>query len=187
MPAKIIILDGASGSGKTTLAKAMQEAMLPAVWLSFSIDTVLYSLPPSVLDRCNKENDWEGVDYMSIYSGAFSCVDALVEAGNDVILDVVIAKKKSADLLLKALQGHSIFVVGLHCAWEELQRRTLSRGDRTLEEARSSFDNALQHLKYDFTIDTTDLDPEQAAAQCVEHFTSINHGDKGCGNISAAE
>ena len=47
---QIICLNGTSSSGKTAIAKELQ-ALLPKVYLNFSIDSILYSLPPSALAR----------------------------------------------------------------------------------------------------------------------------------------
>ena len=51
LSSKLILLEGPSGSGKTSLANALQESLLPVMWLSFSMDTLIYTLPPSVLHR----------------------------------------------------------------------------------------------------------------------------------------
>ncbi|MBK1791934.1 phosphotransferase-like protein [Persicirhabdus sediminis] len=40
MTPSVIVIYGASSSGKTCLAKAIQEELLPSVWLSFSLDSI---------------------------------------------------------------------------------------------------------------------------------------------------
>ncbi len=92
MPATTIIICGPSGAGKTSLAKAVQEALLPAMWLAISVDSIFYSLPESVVERCNLKNDWSGVDASAICSGALACLQALVQTGNRVIFDAVVTK-----------------------------------------------------------------------------------------------
>lgn len=65
-------------------------------------------------------------------------------------------------------------MVRLHCTWEEIQRRTLARGDRTLEEAEHSFNKADEDLECHLTIDTTHLNAGEAAALVVEKLERWN-------------
>lgn len=167
---RAIILTGPSGSGKTSLAKALQEALLPSVWLAFSVDSIVYSLPGSVLERCNQRNDWTGVDGNAIFSGALACLRALTSTGNPVIFDLVVTSGKTAEQLVAAAEDADPFMVGLTCTWKEIKRRTLARGDRTVEEAVFSFSHADGHLSPHLEIDTTYLTPQQAAALVVEEF-----------------
>jgi len=169
-----IIICGPSGSGKTSLAKAVQEALLPAMWLAFSVDSLFYSLPESVVERCNRKNDWSGVDGSAICSGALACLQALVKTGNRVIFDAVVTRGKSASQLLAASKDLNPFMVRLHCTWEEIQRRTVARGDRTLEEAEASFQKADDTLDCHLTINTTHLNAAEAAALVVENLKVWN-------------
>lgn len=155
MSPNLIVLDGASGAGKTTLAKALQEQFIPENWLYFSIDTLVYSLPPSVLQRWNQENDWRSLDPNTLMNGAFSCVNALLEAGNKVIFDAVISTPQRALKMDLAFERHERLYVGLVCELAELERRTFDRGDRTLDEVRHGFYTSPHHLKYDLKLDST--------------------------------
>jgi chloramphenicol 3-O-phosphotransferase len=56
-------------------------------------------------------------------------------------------------------------IVNLTCAWEEISRRTVSRGDRTLAEAEHGHRNASGHLEADLTLDSTTVSPEWLALQ----------------------
>ncbi|MCW1883715.1 chloramphenicol phosphotransferase CPT family protein [Luteolibacter flavescens] len=160
---KLIFLEGPSGSGKSSLANALQELLLPTMWLSFSMDTLIYTLPPSVLHRCNSANDWSGVDGRAIGAAALRCLRALVECGNNVIFDLCIPSRKFADTLQTDLRDLFPITVGVRCEWSEIKRRTLQRGDRSLEEAERSFRNQHQLESYDLVIDTTAISPQDAA------------------------
>ena len=167
---KLIILEGPSGSGKSSLASALQESLLPAVWLSFSMDTLIYTLPPSVLHRCNAANDWSGVDGRAIGAAALRCLRALVECGNNVIFDLCLPSGNYANAFQADVRDLSPVTVGVRCEWQEIERRTLQRGDRSLEEAERSFKS--QHLleRYDLVIDTTAMSAEAAAEECLACF-----------------
>lgn len=173
MTPKVILITGPSGAGKTSLVKALQETLLPSVWLSFSVDSIIYSLPESTLNRCNLHHDWSGVDGGALYRGVFSCLRALVDSGSNVIFDIVLTSPKRAEALLAQLVGVEVRTIGLECSWSEIERRTLARADRTLEEARLSFEKSPGLLKHDFVIDTTALSPGQIAEQLLPRFTSL--------------
>ncbi|MGF1770622.1 chloramphenicol phosphotransferase CPT family protein [Enterovibrio makurazakiensis] len=157
MRPNLIVLDGPSGAGKTTLSKALQETLLPENWLYLSIDTLVYTLPSSILERCNQENDWQSVDADTLFKGVFACVDALVNAGNKVIFDAVISTPTRALQMDLAFEQHQRFYVGVNCELSELERRTRLRGDRTLEEVRHGFATSPLHLQYDLEIDSTSM------------------------------
>lgn len=167
---RAIILCGPSGSGKTTLAKVLQEMLLPSVWLAFSVDSIVYSLPGSVLERCNQSNDWKGVDGNALFSGALGCLRALTANGNSVIFDAVVTSDGAAEQLVTETADANPFVVALTCPWSELKRRTLARDDRTIGEAAFSFNHAAGHLRYHLEINTAHLAPQEAAAALLEEF-----------------
>lgn len=169
---QLIILEGPSGSGKSSLSCALQEALLPKIWLSFSMDTLIYTLPPSVLHRCNTLNDWSGVDGRAIGAAALRCLRVLIECGNNVIFDLCLPSRPYADVFQSEIKDLSPVVVGVRCAWQEIERRTLDRADRTIEEAERTFKNQHAFQRYDLVIDTTELSPEAAAA---EYLTSVHH------------
>ena len=181
MTANLIVVTGGSSTGKSTLGKALQEALLPEVWLHFSIDSLLYCLPQTILDRANQKNDWSSVDTALVSSSAYACVNVLLNAGHRVIFDCVVLTENRAQAMLSAFQEHSPILVGLSCAWEEIERRTLARGDRTLAEAEYGFKNAVARLAYDYTFDTTHLPSEVIAKQLVQRLrtTHEDFGDTG--------
>jgi len=179
---RAIILCGPSSSGKTTLAKALQETLLPAVWLAFSVDSIVYSLPGSVLERCNQANDWTGVDGNALFAGALGCVRALTANGNSVIFDAVVTSDSAAGQLIAETADANPFVVALTCPWSELKRRTLARGDRTIGEAAFSFNHAAGHLRYHLEINTAHLAPQEAAEALIEEYQAWN--EAGCPPLS---
>lgn len=172
MEGKLLVIDGPSCVGKTSLAKSLQEQFLPSVWLNFSIDTVVYTLPAAILDECNNENNWDRVDAAALMRGAFACVDGLLKAGNNIVFDVVISSEKRARQLQQVFDGHDPFYVGVTASWERLHERASAREDRTLAEVEHGFETSPKHLPYDLLVDTTHQDSSSAAREVLEVFCS---------------
>ena len=58
--------------------------------------------------------------------------------------------------LLRLLELHDVFFVGLHCPLVELERRERTRGDRRIGEARADFEITHSFCLYDLEIRSTD-------------------------------
>ena len=165
MQRKLIVITGSSGVGKSTLARALQEELLPDQWLHFSVDTIFYCLPRSVVLRVDHENDRSLVDAKAIVTGAYACARTLLDLAHKVIFDAVILTEKGAQEMLRAFDGFDPLLVELTCSWEEIEKRTLARGDRTLAEAEHGYRNAGGRLDAHYTFDSTSASAEQIAAQ----------------------
>ena len=172
---RLVVIEGCSGSGKSSLARALQERLLPRQWLHFSVDTVLYCLPGPVLDRANLQNDWSAVDTGAVTRAAYGCLGVLLEQGNAVIFDCVVMTERRARDMLIALQAHRPMLVRLTCSWDEIRRRTLARGDRTLEEAEHGFRSSGLHLVADHEFDTTHRSPAEIAAELAPLIGASSH------------
>ncbi|MBI4220382.1 MAG: AAA family ATPase [Chloroflexi bacterium] len=165
MQRKLVVITGSSGVGKSTLARALQEALLPDQWLHFSVDSLFYCLPRSVTLRVDQQNDWSLVDSRAIVSAAYACTRTLLDLGHRVIFDAVILAENGAKEMLRAFDGLDPLLVELSCSWDEIERRTLARGNRTLAEAKHGYRNASGHLKADHAFDSSTTSAEQIAAQ----------------------
>jgi len=155
----LIVLVGGTSTGKSTVARTLQEVLLPERWLHFSTDTIFHCLPQSIVDAANARNDWSQVGVHLVRRTTLSCLQAVLSAGNRVIYDCVVPTKLAAREMVVALEAYRPLLIALTCSWEEIERRTLARGDRTLEEAKRGFRAADEHLDLDRVIDTTDRDP----------------------------
>jgi len=169
---RLIVVQGGSGTGKSSLARSLQESLQPQQWLHFSFDTLLYCLPPSVLDMANQRNDWSAVDQNAITRSVYGCLCTLLDHGHRVIFDCVLMTERGARELLTALQSHTPVLVRLTCSWDEIERRTIARGDRTIEEARRGFETSGLFLNVDYEIDTT----HRSSAEIAETLVSLIAG-----------
>ncbi|EHH1260001.1 TPA: AAA family ATPase [Vibrio parahaemolyticus] len=171
MSYQLIVLDGPSCVGKTQLAKELQKQLPHEVWLNFSIDTIVYTLPQIILDGCNYENKWDTFDRNALLAGTFSCVQSLVNCGNKVIFDNVVSTERRASELLGYLNEFRVFYVGLTAEWECLEQRVNEREDRTLAEVKHGYETAPKHLPYDILVDTTQCDPASVAKEVIRAMT----------------
>lgn len=162
---QVIVITGSPGVGKSTLAKALQEELLLQQWLHFSVDTVFYCLPQSIIRQVDLHNNHSAVDSAAIVGSAYACARTLLDQGHRVIFDAVVLSAKGAQGLLSAFEAYPRMFVELMCSWEEIARRTLERGDRTLAEAEHGFRNARGHVEAHHTMDTTVSTPEQLAME----------------------
>jgi chloramphenicol 3-O phosphotransferase len=165
MPRRLVVITGSSGVGKSALAKSLQEELLPVQWLHFSVDSIFYCLPRSVVLRVDQRNDRSLVDSRAIVAGAHACTRTLLSLGHKVIFDTVIASEAGAIAMRSAFDEFDPLIVELTCSWEEIARRTRARGDRTIEEAVQGYRNARGPVDAHHTFDSTDRSPRQIAAE----------------------
>ena len=162
---KLIVITGSTGVGKSALARALQEELLPDNWLHFSVDSIFYCLPHSIVLRVDKQNDRSAVDSRAIIDGTYACARTLLGLGHRIVFDAVILNKKGANEMLRAFEEFNPVFVELTCSWQEIERRTLARGDRTLAEAAHGYTSAVGHLPIHHTFDSTGAQPERIAKQ----------------------
>jgi chloramphenicol 3-O phosphotransferase len=97
------------------------------------------------------------------FAGFHRCLPALAAAGNNLIVEHVIEFGTWRTELATLLHGLDAFLVGVHCALDELDRRERLRGDRRIGEGRAHVEvNSIHHLgPYDLDVDTTEgVDPD---------------------------
>jgi len=162
---QLIIITGSSGVGKSSVAKALQEQLLPEQWLHLSVDTIFYCLPGSVVQKVDQQNNHDAVDSKAIVAAAYACANSLLRLGHRVVFDAVILSEVGAQQLLRAFEGCERMIVTLTCPWEEIERRTRARGDRTLAEAEHGYRSTYSNLIADYSVDTATASPEQIAVQ----------------------
>ncbi|NGN99919.1 chloramphenicol phosphotransferase [Grimontia sp. S25] len=166
---QIIILNGTGSAGKTSIAKELIER-LPRQYLNFSIDSVLYALPPSDLKAMmeGKPIFREGYNYPTLVEGYHQAAKGLAKAGCYLILDNAWTIDEEKRNLLTALEGFNICMVGVKCHLLIAAKREKERGDRAIGLAESEYNHVHQHLHYDIELDTTNQSPEAATVELLK-------------------
>jgi chloramphenicol 3-O phosphotransferase len=155
-PGRVIILNGASSSGKSTLAKALQET-LDEPFLHLSPD---HLVDAGVLPRRRDDNgpfNWWHEMRPRFFAGFHRCLPALAHAGNDLIVDHIIEFASWRRDLADLLTGLDVYLIGVHCELDEIDRRERQRGDRRIGEGRTHVTSDGIHTfgSYDLEVDTT--------------------------------
>ncbi|KAF0812428.1 Chloramphenicol 3-O phosphotransferase [Andreprevotia sp. IGB-42] len=162
---QVIVLNGTSSSGKSALAHALQER-LSEQYLNFSIDSILYALPPSDLLKMQRGEiiTRNGYDWAALVRAYHYALPSLLQAGLKLIIDNAWCDKEEKRELLTELAGYSQALVAVHCGLDTLQTRERQRGDRAQGSAQWEYHRVHEHMIYDFEISTDSVAPDAAAA-----------------------
>ena len=173
---RIIFLHGASSSGKSTLAKRLQAA-LDEPFLHVSSDHLVDAgLLPERRDQGGSFDWWHQIR-PRFFAGFHRCLAALADAGNDLIVDHIIEFASWRRDLARLLAGLDVYLVGVHCDLNELDRRERERGDRRVGEGRSHLvtDGIHTFGPYDLEVDTTAGVTTELASSIVEAWRQRSH------------
>lgn len=188
---KCIYLNGATSAGKSSIARVLQE-LLQEPYLHVEMDAFLLMMPGRYLgsEETAKEGfywkesyDNEGQKIIEIEigsigkrlrSGMYGSWVALLNAGNNLIVDDVNFGRDQVDVVKELLASyHSIFV-GVKCELSELERREKRRGDRVLYTARAQYALVHRNVIYDYEVDSTTFSTIECAKQIKNYlFTKI--------------
>ncbi len=165
MAASVIVLNGGSSSGKSTLAHSLQND-LREPWLSFSIDTFVSALPPSL------ESTEDGIrfdpggtvtpgpTFRELETAWMEGIAAMARAGARIIVDdVFLGGREGQERWRAALRDLEVLWVGVRCDPEVAEAREAARGDRIAGMARAQALIVHQGVDYDVVVDTTAMDP----------------------------
>jgi chloramphenicol 3-O phosphotransferase len=174
--ATIVVLNGSSSSGKTSVARAFQE-VAPTLFLNVSIDSILYALPPDVLERMKRgEPQQREIRFLELVRAFCACVRELAALGHDLVIDHAVMTAAEAELIENAVASHRTLFVGLQCPADVLTERERARGDRRPGLAASQCERVHQWFDYDLVIDTAAVSAGEAARRIVAALTSSARG-----------
>lgn len=164
-----VLLNGVSSSGKTSLAKALQER-LPVTFLNFSIDSILYALPPSDLAAMIRGAPILRGEYRyeRLVDGFHGAVGGLLASGNRLIVDNALTRGGWKIGFAAAVAGHRTFKIGVMCQPEEARRRERMRGDRAIGTVDRELPLVHKEMSYDLVVDTTQTTADTLADEVIE-------------------
>lgn len=153
MSGSLILVNGASSAGKSTLCRALRDA-LPVPFLHFSLDFFMFDA--NVLPRTPEGHlkDWPTIR-PHVFEGFHRCLPALLDAGNNLVVDYIAETPQMWAQFQELLRGHSVMLVGLHCPLDELERREQARGDLRAGDARRDAATVHTFMAYDLELDCT--------------------------------
>lgn len=155
---QIIYLNGASSSGKTTIARTLQD-LLEEPYMLVAVDEFFEMLPARFAEEPPREV------MINVMSGMHGTVAALSRAGNNVVVDDVLAGKPFLREIVDALDGLPVLFVGVRCPLEVLEKREKERGDRIEGLAAFQFGRVHHYGIYDVEVDTSVSSPQECAEQ----------------------
>lgn len=164
--ATIVVLNGTSSSGKTAIARAFQE-IAPGTFLNFSIDSILYTLPPSVVARLERGERPADIRLPELVRAFYACVRELAALGHDLVIDHAVTSREEAEMLAAAVASHRTLFVAIDCPVDVLEERERQRGDRRIGMAAAQYERVHQWLDYDLRIDSSRVGAEEAARLIV--------------------
>lgn len=97
-------------------------------------------------------------------------IASVAQSGMKLIADEVFLTPELRDHCLSELVSTPVFLVGVHCEFEELERREIARGDRVRGQARAQLGHVHNGVDYDFQVDTTHISPYQAASDVAAAY-----------------
>jgi chloramphenicol 3-O phosphotransferase len=167
-PGQIILLNGASSSGKTSIATALLS-ILDRPYFHMAVDAFnsMWSKEPT---RILAPDDLTAL-LARMRAGFHRAVAGMAVAGNDIVADHVLSEPWRLRDCLTVFAGIEVVFVGVHCPVEELRRRELARGDRTVGQAAAQLPAVHAHGSYDIECDTGTATPMRCATQIKDYLT----------------
>jgi len=165
---KLIILNGASSSGKSVLCKKLQE-VLDEPYIHLEEDCFVFNtyhnrflageLAPEI--------------FRKTMLGYYRSLRAFLLSGHNVLADTGFYTTELLQQLTRELaaERERVWLVGVHCALDELERREQTRGDRQLGLANDQFASIHTTAVYDIEVDATSKSPDDCAFEIKVKLT----------------
>lgn len=166
----IIVLNGASSAGKTGLCKQLQ-VVLEEPYMHLQEDVFVFN---TYHDRWTLPGPGERIFAMTMLA-YYRSIRACVSAGHNLLVDTGFYSADLVQRFVSELHDLPMWLVGVHCALPELERREQTRKDRQIGTAREQFFSIHEHMVYDVEVDTSQASLETCADAIKERVTSSVH------------
>jgi chloramphenicol 3-O phosphotransferase len=154
----IIVLNGASSAGKTSLCKLLQVA-LDEPFMHLQEDVFVFN---TYHERWTQPGPGERIFAMTMLA-YYRSIRACVSAGHNLLVDTGFYSADLVQRFVRELHDLPMWLVGVHCALPELERREQARGHRQVGIAREQFSSIHAHVVYDVEVDTSQTSFEECA------------------------
>ncbi|MNC40196.1 Chloramphenicol 3-O phosphotransferase [compost metagenome] len=159
---KIILLNGVSGAGKTTLSKVLQS-QLDVPFYHICCDDFMNMTPIQIL-RDDLDNQ-----LLITQDIMHEAIQLFSSKGHHVIVDdVVLDLPDKNDWLFEYVTmfaDYPVLFVRVDCPLEELERREVYRGDRTIGQSKWQLAHTYTDIPYDLIVNTHANTTEECARQ----------------------
>lgn len=155
---QLILLNGASSAGKTSVCKKLQE-VLSEPYIHLEEDRFVFN---TYHDRF-LSGDIAPEIFKKTMLGYYRSLRAFLSVGHNVLADTGFYTPALLHQCIHELKGDAVWLVGVHCSIEELERRERARGDRQIGLAREQAAIIHNSVIYDIEVDTSTLSSEEAA------------------------
>lgn len=192
----IIFLNGTSSAGKTTLSHKLQE-LLDEPYVHMALDQFRDGLPDKfrglnsppgttgsrglnvvpVVDGDRAYTSVQfGEDGKKMLRGMRRAIAAMVESGNNVIIDDIILSSEFLDDYLDVFSHLDVTFVGVQCPLSVIENRESARPGRFPGTAAGHFAICHSHGIYDVVVDTSSHEPLHCAKQVVSFIKQQRPG-----------
>lgn len=161
---RIIFLNGTSSSGKSAIARELLTILDGDPYFHMAVDAfgamrARNEVAPERLDDVLRRTR----------TGFHRAVAGMAAAGNDIVVDHVLSEPWRLADCLEVLAGADVFLVGVHCALPELERRERARADRPQGLAALQYAKVHAHGVYDLECDSGTATARACAEQVKAH------------------
>jgi len=163
----VIILNGTSSSGKTSIAKEIVNQLeKPIIFAQIDMFHGMFDFSKFATGK-------EAFEASQIAYLLFDRALAdMCKQEFPIIIDTVFERFEYYQNTLRATDGRSRFVVGVHCPLEELCLREKKRGDRRIGLASEQFDGIHSGKVYDMEVDTSRLPSSDCASRIIDRVSA---------------
>lgn len=165
---QLIILNGASSAGKTVLCKKLQE-ILAEPYIHLEEDRFVFN---TYHDRF-LEGERAPEIFRKTMLGYYRSLRAFLSAGHNVLADTGFYTPELLAECVHELAQERVWLIGVHCSVEELERRERARGDRQPGLAKEQATTIHAGVLYDIEVNTTVSGPEESALLIREKLLEL--------------